>query len=111
MTGGRLSLRSAADKDATRIAWIPDATGVKVLDKAAPEGWVYVEYAGKQGYCMVQYLRDLESIPDGSVGSITITVNQVKLERMQLAIAAVQTAISTAKDAIADFAASGVNVG
>ncbi len=111
VTGGRLSLRVAADKDATRTAWIPDGTEVKVLDKAAPEGWVYVEYAGNQGYCMAQYLQNVESIPDGSAGSVTVSVDQAKLDKLQQTVAAAQTALAAVKDAVADFMASGISMG
>ncbi len=113
VTGGRLRMREAANDDAELMLWIPDGAEVKVLDKAAPEGWAYVEYAGKQGYCMVQYLRNVESIPDGSVRSIpvTVAVDQAKLDKLQQTIATAQTALTAVKDAVADFVTSGISVG
>ncbi len=112
VTGGRLSLRKTANKDNdTGREWIPDGAQVKVLDMPAPEGWVFAEYNGMQGYCMAKYLQNVESIPDGPAGSVTVTVNQAKLDKVQQTVTAAQAAIAAAKDAIADFMATGISAG
>lgn len=111
VTGGRLRMRDASNDNGSLVLWIPDGAEVKVLDKTSPEGWAYVEYAGKQGYCKTQYLQNVESIPDGSARSVTVSVDQAKLDKLQQTVAAALTANTAVKDAIADFMASGISVG
>ena len=75
--GGRLSLRVTADKDndAGRV-WIPDGAQVKVLDKAALDGWVFVEYEGKQGYCVKQFLECVQDNISDGLDRVTLVLNE-----------------------------------
>lgn len=86
VTGGRLALRAAADKNVAVLMWLPDGAQVKVLDKFAPDGWVYVEYNGKRGYCMRQYLQNIEDEPDSSSQAggdkVTITLSRTAAKEL-----------------------------
>ncbi len=73
--GGGLNLRGAASEKAVRIIQIPSGQTVKVLDKDSPEGWVYVDHNGKQGYVMEKFLQNIEDEPDGSPQEGTDKVN------------------------------------
>ncbi len=90
VTGGRLALRNAADKAATIVMWIPDGQQVKVLEKDAPDGWAYVEYVGKWGYVMVQYMQNVEDMPDGSpkesTDKVTFALSRAAAEELMAAL-------------------------
>ena len=56
VTGKNLALRQGPGTDKTVIARIP--TGTKVKMKDIPNDWQYVEYNGKTGFVMKQYIRE-----------------------------------------------------
>lgn len=59
----RLALRKAKGKDAERITWMPHDALVDALEDPA-DGWVRVRYEGKIGYCMTDYLSNIEDEPE-----------------------------------------------
>lgn len=59
----RLSLRKARGNDAECIAWLPHAALVDALEEPA-DGWVRVRYDGQIGYCMTDYLSNIEDEPE-----------------------------------------------
>ncbi len=96
VVGGALNLRSEANEKATRVSQIPSGAQLKVLDKPAPDGWVYVDYNGKQGYVMVSYLVNVESEPDGSAPEgemVTIKVSKVLIKELVATLATVDLGI------------------
>ena len=70
--------------------WIPDGQQVKVLGKDAPDDWAYIEYDGKRGYVMAQYLQNVEDMPDdspqGSVDKVTLTLSRAAVEELLQAL-------------------------
>ncbi len=63
-SGGTVNLRKAANKDAEVLAKVPIGSNVSVYREA--DGWAQVRCAGQMGYMMLEYLVDVESIPDGA---------------------------------------------
>ena len=90
VTGGRLALRSSAIKSASVLIWLLDGSQVKVLEKDAPDGWAYVEYDGKRGYVMAQYLQNVEDMPDSipqeGAGKVTLTLSRAAAQELLAAL-------------------------
>lgn len=98
VTGGRLALRSTPRKaDDNFLRWIDE--GERVHGIAAPEnGWVRVEYRGQAGYCMTDYLIDVEMQPeepadmpdadDEELGNVTMTLSRAAARELMAALQA-----------------------
>lgn len=56
VTGKNLALRQGPGTDKAVITRIPTGKQVKLLD--VPDGWRYVEYNGKTGFVMKQYIQE-----------------------------------------------------
>lgn len=59
----RLALRMGRSRDSERLAWIPHNAFVDALEEPA-DGWVRVRYEGRTGYCMTDYLSNVEDEPE-----------------------------------------------
>ena len=59
----RLALRMGRGKDKGFIAWMPHDALVDALEEPV-DGWVRVRYAGNTGYCMTEYLANIEDEPE-----------------------------------------------
>lgn len=59
----RLALRTGRSKDADRITWMPHGAMVDALEEPR-DGWVRVRYDGQVGYCMTEYLSNVEDEPE-----------------------------------------------
>ena len=55
VVGGRLNMRQGPDKSCKIVTQIPNGKTVNLID--LPKGWSYVEYNGKQGFVMNEYLK------------------------------------------------------
>ena len=55
VVGGKLNMRQGPDKSCKIVTQIPDGKTIKLID--LPDGWSYVEYSGKQGFVMDEYIR------------------------------------------------------
>ncbi len=62
---GPLNLRDEPNITGDRIAQIPRGARVNVLWDEPRDGWLWVQYGSRTGYVSAEYLRDVESIPDG----------------------------------------------
>ncbi|MBE5784149.1 MAG: SH3 domain-containing protein [Clostridiales bacterium] len=69
VVGGRLALRSTPRKaDNNFLKWLPDGAQVTAL-KEAENGWIRVEHEGMAGYCVVQYLEEINPGNEGNAAS------------------------------------------
>ena len=69
-TNGNVFLRKEPSAKTAVMKLIPEGAVVNAQDEEE-NGWVYVEYEGAHGYCLVKYLSPLESpqYDDDSIGA------------------------------------------
>lgn len=61
-TSGSLNMRKGPSKNANILCKIPQGAVVSIIDRSVP-GWYQVEYAGRIGWVMTDYLMDVKPEP------------------------------------------------
>ena len=78
VVGGKLNFRKQPDTNADSYGRIPDGTVVTVVEDLG--GWSKIQYDGKTGYVVSQYLEEITQ------GQETVTVNRDELQKVYDAI-------------------------
>lgn len=93
VTGGTLNMRCSPDKSAALVQRIPN--GAIVTIDSYGEAWCRVEYKGKHGYVMTQFLTEPQNTPveapaavDGQTAEQLIGTAMAALERLKQMITA-----------------------
>lgn len=80
VAGGALNLRSAAATTATRLAQIPNATELTVIDFDVASDWYITTYGGYTGYVMKAYVTIAQTVSGWRYGQVNANELNVRRE-------------------------------